>query len=77
VATTWLLLETAEADDVPLVIRPFVGLVRRALLRAFLRGVENVRSETVAAVCEVRLNDPNMRPAELAAIRAFAQRHST
>lgn len=72
VATTWLLLATAEADDVPRVIRPFVGLIRGVVLRAFLRGVSAPRPETIAAVCEHRLDDPNMRPIELARIQAFA-----
>ncbi len=75
-ATTWLLLETAEADDVPFALRPLVGLIRRTVLRAFLRGVERPRAATIAAVCEVRLADKNMRPVELERIRAFASRHS-
>jgi aminoglycoside phosphotransferase (APT) family kinase protein len=75
-AGTWLLLETAEVDDVPRVVRPLVGLIRRTLLRAFLRGVDPPRAETVAAVCEARLRDTNMRPRELDRIREFASRHS-
>jgi Ser/Thr protein kinase RdoA (MazF antagonist) len=76
VATTWLLLETADPDDVPRLVRPLVGLIRRAVLRAFLSGVELPRPETVAAVCAVRLGDKNMKPRELERIRAFARAHS-
>ena len=76
-ATTWLLLEIAEADNVPLIIRPLVGLIRRTLLRNFLRGVPRPRTETIAAVCDARLDDKNMRPQELDRIRAFKALHST
>ncbi len=75
-ATTWLLLETADADDLPRVIRPVVGLIRRTVVRTFLLGVVAPRAETIAAVCEARLGDENMRPHELERIRAFATRHS-
>ena len=76
VATTWLLLASADPDDVPKVIRPIVGLIRRTLLRAFLDGVPQPRGETIAAVCDLRLNDRNMRPAELERIRAFRLEHA-
>lgn len=75
-ATTWMLLETADADDIPTALRPIVGLIRHRLLRAFLKGVEPPRAETIAGVCEGRLADPNMRPHELDRIRWFAARHS-
>ena len=74
VATTWLLLETADADDVPRLLRPLVGLIRRQILSTFLSGVATPRPETIAAVCEARLGDKNMRPHELEGIRAFALR---
>ena len=76
-ATTWLLMATADPDDVPRPIRPLVGLIRRTVLRAFLEGVPRPRAETIAAVCEARLRDKNMRPRELDRIRAFAIEHST
>jgi hypothetical protein len=76
VATTWLLIDTADADDVPIVIRPLVGVIRRTVLRSFLRRVDAPRPETIAAVCDQRLHDPNMRPAERERIREFASHHS-
>ena len=76
IAITWMLLEAADADDVPLVLRPLVGVIRRTLLRAFLGEVVRPRSETIAAVCEARLGDKNMRPEELERIRSFAARYS-
>ena len=75
-ATTWLLLVCAEPDDVPKLIQPIVGLVRRVLLRAFLDGVPRPRGETILAVCDLRLNDKNMKPAELERIRAFRLEHA-
>ena len=76
-ATTWLLMATADADDVPRMIRPLVGLIRKTVLRAFLKGVSQPRSETIAAVCDARLRDKNMRPRELDRIRAFKSDHTT
>ncbi len=76
VATTWLLLETAEADDVPLLVRPLVGFIRRTVLRTFLGRVDPPGPATVAAVCAERLEDANMRPSELERIRGFAQAHT-
>ena len=70
-------MATADADDVPRLIRPLVGLIRKTVLRAFLKGVPQPRSETIAAVCDARLHDKNMRPRELDRIRAFKREHTT
>ncbi len=76
VATTWLLLETADADDVPFLVRPLVGFIRRTVLRTFLSRVDLPQPATVAAVCAERIKDANMRPSELERIRGFAQAHT-
>ena len=75
-ATTWMLLATADADNVPRLIRPLVGMIRKTVLQAFLKGVPQPRSETIAAVCDARLQDKNMRPRELDRIRAFKNEHT-
>jgi aminoglycoside phosphotransferase (APT) family kinase protein len=75
VASTWLLIEVGEPDDVPLPLRLIVGLIRRQLLRSFLAGVPRPSRETVRAMCDSRSSDPNMRPDELDRIRAFSTRH--
>lgn len=75
VATTWLLLASAQPDELPVVVRPLVGLVRRQLTAAFLGGVERPRRSTVAAVCRLRLADPNMREAERRLIAEFGLRY--
>jgi aminoglycoside phosphotransferase (APT) family kinase protein len=75
IATTWLLLSIADADDVPVLVRPFVNLVRAMLVRGFLAGVARPRPETVRAVCDDRLGDPNMRPHERDRIRRFRAEH--
>ena len=72
-----MLLATADADDVPRLIRPLVGMIRKTVLQAFLKGVPQPRSETIAAVCDARLQDKNMRPRELDRIRAFKNEYTT
>lgn len=76
-ATTWLLMEVAEVDDVAVLIRPILARVRATLTRAFLRRVGRPRPATVDRVCELRLGDANLRPVELARIREFRARHGT
>ena len=77
VATTWILLAIGEADDIPMMLRPFVGVIRRRLLQRFLRGVERPRREVIRIAGERRLNSPgNLRPAELANFRDFLDEHA-
>jgi aminoglycoside phosphotransferase (APT) family kinase protein len=75
VASTWLLIEVGQPDDVPMPLRLIVGLIRWQLLRSFLARVPRPSRETVRAMCDSRLADPNMRPEELDRIRAFSARH--
>ena len=76
VATTWMLIEIGELDDVPWYLRPIVGLVRWQLLSAFLKGVPKPSGDTVRAVSDYRLNrDRNMRPAEQERIKRFMLEH--
>jgi aminoglycoside phosphotransferase (APT) family kinase protein len=75
VATTWILLTIGEADDISPALRPFVGALRRRLLAGFLRGVERPRPEVMRAAGDLRLDDVrNLRPSEVAALRAFLDR---
>ncbi len=76
-ATTWLLTDTADVDAVPIAIRPILSVVRSVLNRSFLRRVGMPRPTTVDLVCDIRLDDTNMRPDELDRIRAFRARHGT
>ena len=71
VATTWILLTIGEADDIPVPLRPFVGAIRRRLLRRFLHGVERPRPEVIAMVAEHRSSDWNLRSGELDKLRRF------
>ena len=75
VAATWLLLEIAEVDDISMLLRPLVGLIRSQLLRAFLARVPAPSAPTVRAICASRLTDHNMKPIELERIRAFREQH--
>ena len=76
-ATVWLLLDVADADGVPRLVRPLVPLLRRIFLRSFLARVGRPRPATVALVCDIRLADPNMRPRERDRIRGVRRRHAT
>jgi aminoglycoside phosphotransferase (APT) family kinase protein len=73
VATTWILLTIGEADDIPAPLRPFVGAIRRRLIRRFLDRVERPRSEVIRMVAEHRANDWNLRSGELGRLRVFLE----
>lgn len=75
VAITWLLLDVADLDDVPWFLRPIVGLVRGSLRKAFLAGVDRPSAETVRLVCQIRLGDRNLKPAELERVAQFQATH--
>jgi Ser/Thr protein kinase RdoA (MazF antagonist) len=76
VATTWMLLTIGEADDIPVVLRPFVGAIRRRLLRRFLAGVDRPGAEVIRVVAEHRLSDWNLRRGELDELRRFLEQHA-
>jgi aminoglycoside phosphotransferase (APT) family kinase protein len=73
VATTWILLTIGEADDIPVALRPFVGALRRRLLRRFLHGVERPDPEVIRMVAEHRSTDWNLRRSELDKLRGFLE----
>lgn len=75
--TTWLLIDSADVDDVPTLIRPILTLIRARFIRSFLYRTGHPRSETIDQVCKIRLADPNMRPAERERIRRFRSRHGS
>jgi aminoglycoside phosphotransferase (APT) family kinase protein len=76
IATTWILLTIAEADDIPVALRPFVGAIRRRLLRRFLAGVDRPAAEVIRVVAEHRLSDWNLRSGELDELRRFLEDHA-
>ena len=76
VATTWMLLTIGEADDIPVVLRPFVGAIRRRLLSRFLAGVDRPGAEVIRVVAEHRLSDWNLRRGELDELRRFLDQHA-
>jgi len=76
VATTWILLTIGEADDIPAALRPFVGAIRRRLLRRFLQGVERPDPAVIRIVAEHRLSDWNLRHGELAELRRFLDQYA-
>lgn len=72
VATTWLLLAVGRPDG-GRTLQVLAAILRRRLLATFLAEVDvEAARGALAEVCDHRLHDPNMGPAELAAIRALA-----
>ena len=72
VATTWLLL-AAGVPDGGRVERVAAAVLRRRLLRSFLAAVDlDAARAALPAACARRLDDPNLRPEEVSAVRALA-----
>jgi aminoglycoside phosphotransferase (APT) family kinase protein len=72
VAMTFLIMASSDADELPPHVRPAVGVLRRVFLRRFLAAVRDDHRPYVAPVAEVRIADPNVRPAEAARLRRLA-----
>jgi aminoglycoside phosphotransferase (APT) family kinase protein len=74
VMNTWMLMTTSSPDDVPRVLRPVLGRVRRALVDGFIEGTrfDDTTRRWLQRVCELRLVDPNTRDDERARVRALA-----
>jgi hypothetical protein len=65
-------MASSDADELPPHVRPAVGVLRRVFLRRFLAAVRDDHRPYVAPVAEVRIADPNVRPAEAARLRRLA-----
>jgi Phosphotransferase enzyme family len=71
-ADTWLLLHAAEIDG-PRWRRAAAFPIRRTLLRAYLRAIDLPAARAaLPAAAASRLQDRNMRPTEIARMRALA-----
>jgi aminoglycoside phosphotransferase (APT) family kinase protein len=71
VATTWMLLATGVPPGGRLELAA-AAVLRRLLLRAFLGGVDvDAARQRLPEVCDRRLDDPNLLPEEVAAVRAL------
>ena len=68
VAMTFLIMASSDADELPRHVRPAVGILRRIFLPRFLAAVRDDHRPYLAAVAEIRIADPNVRPAEAARI---------
>jgi aminoglycoside phosphotransferase (APT) family kinase protein len=73
VAMAFLIMASSDVDDLPPWIRPAAGGVRRIFVSRFLAAVRDDHRPYLAPVAEVRLTDPNVRPAEAARIRRLAR----
>lgn len=73
VAMTFLIMASSDADELPPHIRLVVGILRRVFLRRFLAAVHDDHRPYVAPVAEIRIADPNVRPAEAVRLRRLAR----
>jgi aminoglycoside phosphotransferase (APT) family kinase protein len=72
VATTWMLLATGAAPG-GRIERIAAAVLRRRMLAAFLAAVDaGAAGRRLAVVCARRLEDPNVRVDEVAAVRLLA-----
>ena len=59
----------------PAPVRVAISTIRRSLIRSFMAGVDRPRAATIARVCELRLDDPNLSAAEKDRIRVIRAEH--
>lgn len=74
---SWMVMVTSSPDGVPILLRPLLQRVRNALTDAFVERtpIDDAARRWIAAVCELRLADPNAYDREKARVRAFAATH--
>lgn len=74
VADTWVLLATANPDDMNALVRRLAPLARRFFLNAFLSGVDREAARrAIPAAVEHRLTDRNHTPVEHERMRDLAR----
>jgi aminoglycoside phosphotransferase (APT) family kinase protein len=73
VMNTWMVMVTSSPDDVPRMLRPVLGRVRRALTEGFIETTtfDDEARRRVRRVCEQRLQDPNTLDEERSRVRAL------
>ena len=72
VAMACLIMASSDVDDLPPWLRPAVGGLRQVFLRRFRTAVRDDPGPHLAQVAELRIADPNVRPAEAARLRRLA-----
>ena len=74
VMNTWMVMVTSSPDDVPRLLRPVLGRVRRALTDGFIEStpLDETARGWLRRVCDQRLLDPNVRDDERVRVRALA-----
>ncbi|WP_312886894.1 phosphotransferase [Actinocrinis puniceicyclus] len=73
-AHTLVVMAVSEVPDLPWPLRPFVALLRRRFLRAFLAAAHADPAPFLAGACRRRLSDPNLLPSEARRINAMLAR---
>jgi len=73
VAMAYLIMASSDVDLIPLLLRPVVGRLRAALLRQFMAAASDDPWPHIARAAEARMEDPNVRPAEVGRLRRMAE----
>ncbi len=71
---SWMVMVTSSPDGVPVLLRPLLQRVRRALTDGFIgrTPIDDAARRWIARVCESRLADPHAFAEEKDRVRAFA-----
>ncbi|HEY1642848.1 MAG TPA: phosphotransferase [Streptosporangiaceae bacterium] len=73
VAMAWLIMATSDMDPPPpLLLRPVIVAIRGTFVRRFRALAGDDPGPELARVARIRISDPNIRPAEVTRLRAFA-----
>ncbi|MBI4934327.1 MAG: phosphotransferase [Actinobacteria bacterium] len=74
VMNTWMVMVTSSPDNVPRLIRPVLGRIRRSLTDGFIEQtpLDNDARRWIGRVCKQRLLDPNVRDDERVRVHALA-----
>ena len=74
VAMAYLIMGSAEVDQVPAPVRPLLKSFRAALIRQFLSSVRDDPRPYITAVVSERVKDPNIWPSEAQGLLRMAER---
>jgi aminoglycoside phosphotransferase (APT) family kinase protein len=76
VAMAALIMEVSEVDDLPRLVRLVAGQIRRTFVRHFMRGVSADPGPYLSQAALRRIEDRNVRPAEIEQLRRRIGEHA-
>jgi tRNA A-37 threonylcarbamoyl transferase component Bud32 len=72
VAMAYVIMASSDVDLIPVLLRPVVSRLRAALLRQFMAEARDDPWPHIARAAEARMQDPNVRPPEVARLQRIA-----